>query len=252
MSAALTFVNVSKSFSSPAGERRNVLDNFSLELNDGELIAVVGPSGIGKTTLLHLAAGLEQPDSGFIRHSLPASRGRVGMVFQQPRLLEWRSVKGNLRLAMDAAGVPSDSGLELLRAVQMAEHAEAFPLSLSGGERQRIALARAFAIRPGLLLMDEPFSALDELTSRKLQLLVQNLWLEHRPSGLIITHNTLEAALLADRVIVLKGRPCTIDAEIDIPLARPRMPDDVGIFQYHSQITRCLLNADLRPSHNDT
>jgi ABC-type nitrate/sulfonate/bicarbonate transport system ATPase subunit len=243
MSSPLSFAHVSKAFSSPIGELRAVLDDFSFELRRGELVAIVGPSGIGKTTLLHLAAGLDRPDSGTVEVESKSSNA-VGMVFQQPRLLDWRNVRTNLRLATDAAGIPADTGLRMLEAVHMSEHADAYPSSLSGGERQRVALARAFAIQPEMLLMDEPFSALDELTSRKLQLLVQKLWMEQGPSGLIITHDTFEAAFLADRVLVLKGRPCTIGTIIDIPIERPRKADDVRIFNYHVQILNALLSAD--------
>jgi ABC-type nitrate/sulfonate/bicarbonate transport system ATPase subunit len=243
MSGGIAFSNVSKSFRvARTGQVRRILEGFSLSVGIGELVALVGPSGIGKTTLLHLAAGLDQPDSGTVKIDLPAERSRVGMVFQQPRLLEWRSVETNVALATEAAGVSREFGLRMLAQVHMAGHEQSYPLSLSGGERQRVALARAFAIQPGIVLMDEPFSALDELTGRRLRQQVQELWRDQNPTGLLITHNTLEAAFLADRVVVLGGRPCSIRRVIEIPVARPREPDDLRLFEYHRQIVDALLS----------
>jgi ABC-type nitrate/sulfonate/bicarbonate transport system ATPase subunit len=245
MTGGIVFSKVSKSFrNSQSGQMRQILDNFSLTVGAGELVALVGPSGIGKTTLLHLAAGLDRPDSGMLQINMPAERVRVGMVFQQPRLLEWRSVEKNITLATDAAGVPREFGHRMLQSVHLEIHAQSFPLSLSGGERQRVAIARAFAIQPGSVLMDEPFSALDEITARRLRRLVQDLWLNQNPTGLLITHNTLEAAFLADRIVVLSGQPCTIRKIIDVPVARPRDPDDLLLFECHRQIVDALVSAE--------
>ena len=170
------------------------------------------------------------------------------MVFQQPRLLEWRTVEKNISLATDAAQVPREEGRSMLEAVHLGAHAHAFPMSLSGGERQRVALARAFAIKPGIVLMDEPFSALDEITGRRLRQLVQELWLNHNPSGLLITHNTLEAAFLADRVVVLSGQPCSIRKIVRVPVSRPRNPDDLRLFECHREIVDALLSSEAAPA----
>jgi NitT/TauT family transport system ATP-binding protein len=245
MSAGIRFSDVSKTFrKTSAGDERRLLHNFSLTVEPGELIAFVGRSGIGKTTLLHLAAGFERPDSGSVETIGAHERTRVGMVFQQPRLLEWRTVWQNIQLAAAAAGVADDSCREFLAQVQLNGAEGRFPLSLSGGERQRVALARAFAIQPDVVLMDEPFSALDELTGRRLRELVQELWIRQKPTGLLITHNPMEAAFLADRVVVLGGHPCSISETIEIPVQRPRKPDDDVLFAYHRRIITALLSQN--------
>lgn len=245
MSTGIRFTGVSKTFHrTSTGQERKLLQDFSLTVGPGELVALVGRSGIGKTTLLHLAAGLERPDSGEVDLGAVRENIRVGMIFQQPRLLEWRTVGQNIRLAAKAAGVAESTWKGFLSHVQLNGHEERFPLSLSGGERQRVALVRAFAIQPTIVLMDEPFSALDELTGRQLRQLVHELWIRQRPTGLLITHNTMEAAFLADRVIVLGGHPCTIRKEIHISVRRPREPDDVKLFEYHREIMDTLLSTD--------
>lgn len=240
MSGSVRFRNVSKTYLRPEiGRAERILRDFNLEVADGELLALVGPSGIGKTTLLHLAAGLELPDAGdvvFGDRDLP----RTSMVFQQPRLLDWIPVQGNVDLVADAARVDRTRGRDALRAVGLADYVEAYPLSLSGGQRQRVALARAFAVEPDFLLLDEPFSALDELTARVLRLLLQELWIREAPTGLLVTHNMLEAAFLADRVVVLRDRPARVARSFAIDLPRPRAPEDPRLFAFHRDIIASL------------
>jgi NitT/TauT family transport system ATP-binding protein len=165
------------------------------------------------------------------------------VVFQQPRLLDWLSVQQNVTLALDAAGLDPadlDRAGTALESVGLTEYADSYPTVLSGGQRQRVAVARAFAVQPDLVLLDEPFSALDELTARKLRLLLQQLWMQRPRTGLLVTHNPLEAALLADRVIVLAGRPAHIAAEYRVGRERPRSPEDPHLFDLHSRIVSAL------------
>jgi ABC-type nitrate/sulfonate/bicarbonate transport system ATPase subunit len=239
MSGAIQFKHVDKTYvRAQSGKIERILRDFSLEIGDGELVALVGPSGIGKTTLLHLAAGLEIPDHGAVDFN--GRSVRLGMVFQQPRLLDWMPVQANVDLVANAAGIDRERGREVLRAVGLADYADAYPLSLSGGQRQRVALARAFAIAPDFLLLDEPFSALDELTARTLRLLLQDLWIKESPTGVLVTHNMLEAAFLADRVIVLQDRPTRIAKNFIIDVPRPRVPEDPRLFAFHRQIIASL------------
>jgi ABC-type nitrate/sulfonate/bicarbonate transport system ATPase subunit len=241
MNATIAFSNIGKSFRRPHSDQLEVvLRDFNLNIQTGELVALVGPSGTGKTTLLHIAAGLEQPDAGQVTAGGSIDPIRLGMVFQQPRLLNWRSVRANIDLVAKAAGRDTHRTLDLLEAVGLANYADAYPSTLSGGQRQRVALARAFAIEPQVLLLDEPFSALDELTARRLRILLQDLWRRTSPTGLLVTHNILEAAFLADRVVVLGHKPAQIVETLEIDVSRPRHPEDPGLFEIHRKIMRLL------------
>ncbi|MGX4653500.1 ABC transporter ATP-binding protein [Micromonospora sp. SCSIO 07396] len=239
MSVRISLDGVDKAFTSRrTGERQQIFRDFSLTLAPDELVAVVGGSGTGKTTLMHLIAGLERPDAGIV--STGDGRPRLGMVFQQPRLLDWTSVETNVRLAATAAGVDPAEVAPILDAVGLTEYARSYPSVLSGGQRQRVAVARAFVVRPEVLLLDEPFSALDELTARRLRLLLQQLWLRTPRTGLLVTHNALEAAFLADRVVVLGGRPAEVVGEYRIDRPRPRSPEDPDLFDVHRRIVAAL------------
>jgi ABC-type nitrate/sulfonate/bicarbonate transport system ATPase subunit len=241
VSASIRFSEIGKSFTrQSSGRLEQVLHGFDLEIEVDELVALVGPSGVGKTTLLHIAAGLERPDRGSIDTGPNGTSGRLGMVFQQPRLLDWRTVRANVDLASKAAGRGTARTERLLTQVGLLDYADAYPATLSGGQRQRVAIARAFAVEPEILLLDEPFSALDELTARRLRILMQDMWLEAPPTGLLVTHNMLEAAFLADKIVVLGGKPARTIATIAVNLPRPRDPEDPELFAVHRRIMGLL------------
>ncbi|MCK6503888.1 ABC transporter ATP-binding protein [Myxococcota bacterium] len=202
-----------------------LLRGFGLRCPAGTLTALVGPSGCGKSTLLRLAAGLLLPQEGRVAPGASA-RGGLAMVFQQPNLLAWRTVADNVGLPLELRGVPvaarRDAVAEALGRVELEDVAQALPAALSGGMRMRVALARAWVQAPRLLVMDEPFAALDALTRGRMYDRFQALWEQGRPTGLLVTHDVDEAVLLADRVVVLGGRPLGVVAEVAVDLPRPR------------------------------
>jgi NitT/TauT family transport system ATP-binding protein len=205
------------------------VDAVDFRLPAGRLGALVGPSGCGKSTLLRLAAGLFEPTKGRISFgsTSPAElrkRRRVGFAFQDPALLAWRSVRHNVELPFDLAALPTDRAWieELLAIVGLTEWADRRPRELSGGMRQRVSLARALATKPDLLLLDEPFGALDEITRSELNLELLRILSATGTTCLLVTHSVDEAVLLADRVVVLSNRPCAVRLVYDVPEARER------------------------------
>ena len=202
---------------------------LDLTFESGQTTALVGPSGCGKSTLLRMIAGLEEPSSGNVSIGGAApleTRKRAGLsvAFQDPSLLPWRSVHGNIALALKLARKPVDSHSidQLIQLVGLDGFADARPAELSGGMRQRAAIARALATRPGLLLLDEPFGAVDELTRQQLAQDLPRIWEAQGTTTILVTHSVSEAVLLSDRVIVLSPRPARIVADIPIVLPRPR------------------------------
>jgi sulfonate transport system ATP-binding protein len=209
---------------------RTVLDGLDLDIARGEFVALLGRSGSGKSTLLRALAGLD-PADGLRVH------GTVAVAFQEPRLIPWKRVAANVALGLGGTD-PRTRAREALTEVGLAERAQAWPLTLSGGEAQRASLARALVRDPDLLLLDEPFSALDALTRITIHRLVLDLWTRHRPGVLLVTHDVDEALLLADRVLVLDdGR---IAHQTRVPPARPRHRDHPDLVALRSTLLEHL------------
>lgn len=205
------------------------LDDVSLTMARNEFVSVIGPSGCGKTTLLRLIAGLDQPDRGSI--TVDGSEVRKpspdrAVVFQQPALLPWASVLDNVCIGLRMRGMSRDEreplGMEVLGTVGLTGFEHHIPRELSGGMQQRVALARAFVLDPAVLLMDEPFASLDEITRRRLHRELLALWDAQGRTCLFITHNVTEAIMLADSVVVMSPRPGRVAEVFDVPFPRPR------------------------------
>jgi len=218
-----------KRFPTPAGARRIVLHDVAFQMHARELVVVLGASGCGKTTLLNIVAGLDRDFAGTVRLAgKPPDAARIGYVFQSPRLLPWRTAIENVVLALpraaDASAVP-----RLLEDVGLAEFADVYPSRLSVGMARRVSLARAFAVEPELLLMDEPFVSIDEPTARRLRQQLLTLWSSRPTAMLFVTHNRREAAELADRILILAGSPARLVADIAVPLARDHRSEPAEI-----------------------
>ena len=211
------------------GRETVALHDVSLEIGRGEFVSIVGPSGCGKSTLMRIVAGLMAPDAGHasvLGRRVEAPVTDLGIVFQSPVLLDWRDVLSNVLFQVEMRGLDPAAhrarAIELLRQVGLAEFADRYPHELSGGMRQRTAIARALLHDPPLLLMDEPFGALDALTREQMRIDLEALWLTSHKTVIFVTHSVDEAVLLSDRVVVMSPRPGRIERILDVDLPRPR------------------------------
>jgi NitT/TauT family transport system ATP-binding protein len=197
------------------------LDGLDLDVRRGEFVSILGPSGCGKSTALRIIAGLSAPSAGQVEW--PSGKARLGFVFQDPTLMPWASIASNAALPLRLAGrEPPKAVAQMLQRVGLAEFASAYPRELSGGMRMRASIARALVTEPELLLMDEPFAALDEITRFKLNNDLLALWEELRRTVVFVTHSVFESVYLSQRIFVMTPRPGRIFAELQIPVAYPR------------------------------
>lgn len=221
-------------FKDNSGNDVKALTGVNLDIYKGEFISLLGPSGCGKTTLLRSIADLQEPTDGIIRISGQTPKElrlqqKFGFVFQQPVLFDWRTVKKNVELPLEimyqSKADRSKRADEMLEMVGLKDFANHFPKQLSGGMQQRVNIARAFGIRPEILLMDEPFSALDEFTKEKLYEDLLRIWRQTNKTIIFVTHNIQEAVFLSDRICVLSPHPGRLSAIVDVDLPRPRTLD---------------------------
>src|SRR5277367_405610 len=228
------------------------LGPLDVQVGDGEFVALIGPSGCGKSTVLHLLAGLDEPTTGEVQiNGQPPrelqSQHALGIAFQEHALLPWRTVEGNLRLPFEVAGRPpaKERISDLIALVGLTGFEHARPAELSGGMRQRVAIARALALKPKLLLLDEPFGALDAVTRRRMNFELERIWLESRPTTVMVTHSVEEAVLLANRILVLTERPGRLRVDTAVPFARPRAASLMRTSEFHRLADE--LTASLEP-----
>ncbi len=240
--SALTIDGITKKFEGRGGEV-TALDNIHLEVQTGEFVTLVGPSGCGKSTLLNILAGLDQPTSGEVRENgiriTKPGRDR-SVVFQEGALFPWLTARKNVEFGLKQMGMGvkerADRADRFLQLVHLSRFADSYVHELSGGMRQRVAIARALAPDPEILLMDEPFSALDAQTRDDLYVNLQEIWQNTGKTIVFVTHNVREAVCLGDRVVLLSARPGRIQAIFPIQIARPRFIDDADVAHTAQQI----------------
>jgi NitT/TauT family transport system ATP-binding protein len=243
----VTTTDLTKVYPAADGGEVLALDGVSIAIESGQFVALVGPSGCGKTTLLNIVAGLTRPSGGTFtlsdKGAAPASR--PGIVFQDPVLMPWRTALQNVLLPGELgrgrgrpAKVLKDRAMELLALVGLSGFENRFPRELSGGMQQRVAIARSLLLETKLVLMDEPFSALDEFTREAMNLELLRIWQEQEFTTIFVTHNIFEAVFLSDRVVVMTPRPGKVVDDLEIQLPRPRHRDMIGSDAFSSEVRR--------------
>ena len=246
----IDFDQISKSFEID-GQKVVALENVTFNLSEGEFAAIIGPSGCGKSTALRIIAALEEPNSGTVTiagqpPTQQSTEHALGVAFQDHALLPWLNVAENIELPFRISGRPVTAERidELISLVGLTEFKSARPKQLSGGMRQRVSIARALALSPQLLLLDEPFGSLDAVTRRRMNIELQRIWSEFRPSTLLVTHAVEEALFLADRIFVLTGRPGRLLREVDVPFERPRTDDTMRSEFFHRMVDEMTAALD--------
>lgn len=234
MSVSVSIENVSKTFGVP-GTEFVAIKQADAQIQPGEFVSILGPSGCGKSTLLDMVAGLATPSRGTVSiHGQPVTGPdeRMAMVFQQMSLLPWRTIQANVEFGLEVRGVGEAqrrrTAREMIDLVGLNGFEEKYPSQLSGGMNQRVAIARALALDPEILLMDEPFGALDEQTRRIMGIELLRIWDKSGKTIVFVTHSISEAIQLSDRILLMSSRPSTIREIIDVPLARPRSIEDLS------------------------
>jgi NitT/TauT family transport system ATP-binding protein len=250
----LVLEQLKKSYPRPGQAPLQVLDGLDVAVEEGALLSSLGPSGCGKSTLLNIINGLDDATSGAVRlagrevTTRTRSDVRIGVVFQQPRLLNWRTVQDNVALPLRQMGLSKheiDARVRrYLDIFGLAEFAEYYPLQLSGGMQQRVSLARGLAIEPDLLLADEPFSALDEISARKLRQEFIRIWDQTGTTILFVTHNIREAVFLSTRMLVITGRPSRVYLDLPVDAPYPRRPEDDLLFELEKTVTRDFIRME--------
>lgn len=244
----ITVFGLSKTFKSATGDVVAV-DDVSFDVRQGEFVALLGPSGCGKSTILNMVAGLLDKsdgrisiDSDEVRHG--TVNRKVGYVFQRDTVFPWRTVEANIGYGLEIAGVPkAERAQRVQRAIEvagLAGFAKSFPRMLSGGMRQRVALMRTLIMEPEILLMDEPFGALDELTRSEMQLELLRIWEARKKTVIFVTHSIMEALYLSDRVVVFSPHPGRLRAEITVTLPRPRQRSSHEFMALYEEIHRAI------------
>jgi len=258
MSAAALNITIDRKAypASSGGKARVAIENLKLSVSDSEFLCIVGPSGCGKTTLLNLIAGIDGDASGavFLENGQPLEAIRVSYMFQTPRLLPWMTVRDNVRVVLDETTEKDERAEQLLERMDLADSLNEFPNRLSGGMQRRVALARAFATEPQLLLLDEPFVSLDLPVGNLLRQLLLDLWKTRPTTVIFVTHDLREAIYLADRIVFLSRGPSHVVLEKSVDLVRPRKIDDPEIDRFRNDLLsehQSLLHGTASPASEE-